>query len=144
MSHFIDVIWRIVILRFLFSNNCFLFSFVPAEEVWRFMRFLYITWGWMIICHVLLADPPSGGVSSRFTHVHQCVSASVISWLNCLMSLVLDEISIWNLLETFLRCFYTSSKYFWIFWRHSWDVCMLLPNNSEFIICLSVCYIAFF
>ena len=63
-----------------------------------------------------LADPPSGGVSSRFTHVRPCVlpcvRLCVYSWLNCLISLVLDEIYFWNLLETFLGYLYTSSKYF--------------------------------
>merc|ERR1711954_162533 len=31
-----------------------------------------------------------------------------------------------------------------IFWRHSWDVGTLVPNNSEFFVCLSVCYLAHF
>ena len=31
-----------------------------------------------------------------------------------------------------------------IFWRHSWDVCTLIPNNSEFDVCLLVCQLAFF
>ena len=31
-----------------------------------------------------------------------------------------------------------------IFWRHSWDVCTLVPNNSEFLVCLSVCQLAYF
>ena len=30
------------------------------------------------------------------------------------------------------------------FWRHSWDVCTLVPNNSEFLVCLSVCQLAYF
>ena len=30
------------------------------------------------------------------------------------------------------------------FWRHSWDVCTLVPNNSEILVCLSVCYLAYF
>ena len=25
------------------------------------------------------------------------------------------------------------------FWRHSWDVGTLVPNDSEFLVCLSVC-----
>ena len=58
------------------------------------------------------ADPPLLGSVSTFTHV--CVCVCVISWLNCLISLVLDDKSFWNLLETFLGCFYTSSKWFWI------------------------------
>ena len=40
---------------------------------------------------------------------------SVISWLNCLISLVLDDISFWNFLGTFLGCWYTCSKQFWLF-----------------------------
>ena len=36
-----------------------------------------------------------------------CVWVSMYSWLNCLISWVLDDISFWNLLETFLGCFYT-------------------------------------
>ena len=31
-----------------------------------------------------------------------------------------------------------------IFWRHSWDVFTLVPNNSEFHVCLSVCLVAYF
>ena len=31
-----------------------------------------------------------------------------------------------------------------IFWRHSWDVCTLVPNNSEIHVCLSVCQLAYF
>ena len=31
-----------------------------------------------------------------------------------------------------------------IFWRHSWDVGTLFPNNSEFLVCLSVCQLAYF
>ena len=39
---------------------------------------------------------------------------------------------------------------FWIryisefFWRHSWDVGTLFPNNFEFLVCLSVCQLAYF
>ena len=39
---------------------------------------------------------------------------------------------------------------FWIIylseisWRHSWDVGILFPNNSEFHVCLSVCQFAYF
>ena len=39
---------------------------------------------------------------------------------------------------------------FWIrylsenFWRHYWDVGTLVPNNSDFFVCLSVCYLAYF
>ena len=47
--------------------------------------------------------------------VCRCVSVSIVnSWLKCLISLVLDYISFWNLLETFLGCLYTSCKKFWI------------------------------
>ena len=31
-----------------------------------------------------------------------------------------------------------------IFWRHSWDVRTLFPNESEFHVCLSVCLFAYF
>merc|ERR1711954_607792 len=31
-----------------------------------------------------------------------------------------------------------------IFWRHSWDVGTLIPNNFEIVVCLSVCYLAYF
>ena len=31
-----------------------------------------------------------------------------------------------------------------IFQLHSWDVCALAPNNSEFPVCLSVCQLAYF
>merc|ERR1711954_338505 len=31
-----------------------------------------------------------------------------------------------------------------IFWRHSWDVGPLFPNNSEFLVCLSVRLFAYF
>ena len=41
------------------------------------------------------------------------------------ISQVLDEISFWN------------------FFRHSWDVGTLFPNNSEFNVCLSVCLFAY-
>merc|ERR1711954_485153 len=30
------------------------------------------------------------------------------------------------------------------FWRHYWDVGTLVPNNSDFFVCLSVCYLAYF
>ena len=30
------------------------------------------------------------------------------------------------------------------FWRLSWDVYILYPNNSEFFVCLSVCQLAYF
>ena len=29
------------------------------------------------------------------------------------------------------------------FWMHSWDDCTLVPNNSESLVCLSVCYLAY-
>ena len=41
-------------------------------------------------------------------------------------SLVLDDIS------------------FWTFWRLSWDICGLFPNNFKFPVCLPVCYLAHF
>ena len=31
-----------------------------------------------------------------------------------------------------------------IFWRHSWDVCTLVPIDSEILVCLSVYYLAYF
>ena len=31
-----------------------------------------------------------------------------------------------------------------IFWRHSWDVCTQVPDKSEFLACLSVCFLAYF
>ena len=31
-----------------------------------------------------------------------------------------------------------------IFWRHSWDVPTLVPNNSDFLVCLSVCSLSHF
>ena len=31
-----------------------------------------------------------------------------------------------------------------IFWRHSQDVCSLVPNNYKFLVCLSVCQLAYF
>ena len=33
---------------------------------------------------------------------------------------------------------------FEIFWKHSYDVGTLIPNNSEFLVCLSVCQLAYF
>ena len=59
------------------------------------------------------------------------------------VSLLVGLLPSWN---------YTDKRYlqFWIrylsefFWRHSWDVGTLVPNNSEFIVCLSVCYLAHF
>ena len=30
------------------------------------------------------------------------------------------------------------------FLRHSWDVCTLIPINFEFLVCLSVCQLAYF
>ena len=30
------------------------------------------------------------------------------------------------------------------FWRLSWDICILDPNNFEFFVCLSVCQLAYF
>ena len=29
-------------------------------------------------------------------------------------------------------------------WRHSWDVFTLFPNNYNFFLCLSVCYLGYF
>ena len=31
-----------------------------------------------------------------------------------------------------------------IFWGHSWDVGSLVPNNTEIVVCLSVCQLAYF
>ena len=31
-----------------------------------------------------------------------------------------------------------------IFWRHSWGLGTLFPNNSEFLVCFSVCLFAYF
>ena len=31
-----------------------------------------------------------------------------------------------------------------IFWRHPWDAGTLFPNNSEFLVCLTVCWFAYF
>ena len=36
------------------------------------------------------------------------------NWANIGISPVPDEIFFWNFLETFIGCFYTSSKWFWI------------------------------
>ena len=33
---------------------------------------------------------------------------------------------------------------FWIFWRHTWDVCALVLNNSDLFVYLSVCSLAYF
>ena len=118
------------------------------------------------------SDPTSSGVSTRFTHVRACMCLSVYSWLDCLISFVLEDRPFWNLLEKFLRCSYISSKYFqiccmsvsllfgllhnknltninlypvlgeksfWIFQIHSWDAATLIPNSSEFLVCLSLC-----
>ena len=30
------------------------------------------------------------------------------------------------------------------FWRHSWDIGTLVPNDCEFLVCLSVCQLAYF
>ena len=76
-----------------------------------------------------LADPPLV-VSSRFTHVCFCVC--VVSWLNCLISLVLDEIPFWNLLEKFLRCSYISSKYFQIYFMGVSLLVGLLPCWNKY------------
>merc|ERR1711954_250244 len=58
-----------------------------------------------------------------------CVCLSV-----CYLAHFLPEITqILGYLQIWIR--YLSD----IFWRHSWDVCILVPNNSEFLVCLSVC-----
>ena len=31
-----------------------------------------------------------------------------------------------------------------IFWGHFWDVCSLVSNNAKFLVCLSVCQLAYF
>ena len=31
-----------------------------------------------------------------------------------------------------------------MFWRHSWDVCTLVPNNLKFCVCMSVFSLAYF
>merc|ERR1711954_566507 len=31
-----------------------------------------------------------------------------------------------------------------IFWRHSWDVPTLVPHDSDFLVCLSVCLLSHF
>ena len=40
---------------------------------------------------------------------------------------------IWGYLHFQMRYMFT------IFWRHSWDVCTPIQNNSEFLVCLSSC-----
>ena len=57
--------------------------------------------------------------------------------------MLVDLLPYWNytntriypvLNETFLKTF----------WRHSLDIGALFPNNCEFLVCLSVCYLAYF
>ena len=58
---------------------------------------------------LFLTDPTIVGTA---LDVLMCVFVFLcaFSQLNCLISLLLDEISFWNLLEIFLGCFCTSSK----------------------------------
>ena len=82
------------------------------------------------------------------------------------ISPALEEISFW-FLDTFLRCFFTSSKCLqiscmsvillvglltywnqaWIryfsenFWNHSWEVFTPFPNNQNFFVCQSVSWL---
>ena len=57
----------------------------------------------------------------------------------CQFSYFLTEIRIiWGYLKFWMR--YLSE----IFQRLSWDVFAMIPNNSEFLVCLSVCQLAYF
>merc|ERR1711954_54853 len=57
----------------------------------------------------------------------------------CWLAYFLTEIGlIWGYLQFWMR--YLSE----IFWRHSQDISGLFPNYFEFLVCLSVCLLAYF
>ena len=79
--------------------------------------------------------PTSGGVNSRTRSV--CISVSLNLSGHLTWTLNISIPSWWNWTKLFGEIF------FWNFWRHSWDVGTLIPNESEFLVCLSVCYLAY-
>ena len=54
------------------------------------------------------------------------------------VSLLVDLLPYWN--KTNIGIYPVPGEIsFCIFWRHSWDVVTPFPNNSKFLVCLSVC-----
>ena len=79
-----------------------------------------------------------GGIPGTFVHLFQIIQnlmyvCQSVSRLNSLLKLYkYRDVQFWKI---------SLSE---IFWRHSWDVGTLIPNNSEILLCLSVCYLAYF
>ena len=78
-----------------------------------------------------------GGIPGMFVHLFQIILnfmyvCQSVSWLTSLLKLYK------------YRDISSSGRYISeIFWRHFWDVGTLIPNKSEFLVCLSVCYLAY-
>ena len=80
----------------------------------------------------------SGDIPWMFLHLFKKFQISCMS-----VSLFIASLPYW---------YYVNSGYlqFWmsqlsqIFWRHSWDVSTLVPNNIRFLVCLLVCSLPHF
>ena len=80
-----------------------------------------------------------GGIPGMFVHLFQIVVnflyvCQSVSWLTSLLKLFKYRDISSSGRDIFLR----------FFWRHSWDVGTLIPNNFEILVCLSVGYLAYF
>ena len=123
-----------------------------------------------------------GHIREMFVHMSCMSVSSLVSllpyWNYTTIGIYpdLDEISFWNLLETFMGFYtlvpnisnflYVCQSVSWLtsllildkeggisnsgwgnflksFWRYSWYVSTLVQNNSEFLVCLSVCQLAY-
>ena len=89
---------------------------------------------WMIFLHDIFLRH-SWDVSTLFPNNYKflvCLSGHQLAYFLTEIRLLYGYLQFW------MR--YLSE----IFWRQSWDVCTLVPNNFEFLVCLSVCQFANF
>ena len=100
---------------------------VPPAESWKSLSILMLGL-WNFACSI----PGHNHYDLGGNQIFLCLSV-------CYLAHFLTEIiQILGYLQIWIR--YLSK----IFWSHSWDICTLVPNNSEFFACLSVCYLAHF
>ena len=61
-------------------------------------------------------------------------------WISCMsVSLLVSLLPYWNHVNIGISPV-LDDIYFWIFWRHSWDISALFPKYSVFLVFLSVCH----